>query len=591
MYMKLSRCGCMLIGMLLVGHAWADGSCQLKNYGTLPVDIANSQPTVVTKVNGADTRFIVRTGATYSVMAKSTATSLGLSLQPVPGGLHMSGPQGNWAAHATRVQDFDLLGPTLHDVEFLVGGSDMGYGMLGANMLDASDMELDLARGKLLLFTSDGCGDSPLAYWVTGHDYYVAKMEALEDPHDLRTYLDIMVNGKRLRALLDSGAPVTAISRNAAERVGIDLNGPGVKATLSPRIGAPPVKTWAVNVDTFSIGNETIQHSAMQVVDENFGDHQTDVLLGLDFLLAHRMYIANTQRMVYFTYNGGRVSALAAASGDSGKVDPAASGDDKDSAPKSANDYAVAGEAHLSRGETKAAFADLDEAIRLSPDQASYYFARARAHAAEHQRDAVLADLDKSLLLDPKNVDALLMRAGVHLADNDSIDAATDVAAATPLLSSGASQARLTASLDLELEQPAAALPLLDDWIRTHDNDPMLGRTLGERCWARALSNQLLDDALTDCHKSIARDGEKPGNLSSLGMVELRLKHYPESIKAYQQAIVLAPRSGWAHYGLGLAQIQAGQADAGNAELATARMINPQLQARAEKYGLSAAAP
>lgn len=592
----LRLCG-LIICTLFAGQVLA-GTCNLKKYGTLPVEILGGQATSTIKINGTDTRFILRTGSKFSVMSKSTVSSLGLSLQPVPGGFHMSSAEGNWAVHSTRVKDFGLLGTTYHDVEFLVGGSDMGYGMLGANLLDVSDMEIDLAHGKLSLFSSEGCGDSPLAYWAKGRDYYVADIKPLQytellfnKTNDMRTFLDVVINGKRVRALLDSGASVTALSRDAAERIGIDLNAPNVKASVSPRVGAKPIKTWTVNIDSFSIGNETIQHSQMQVVDETFGDHQTGMLLGVDFLLAHRMYIANSQLKVYFTYNGGRVSALAAATGDSYKADTATPGDDKGAAPKSASDYALAGEAHLSRGEPKAAMADLDEAIRLAPDQASYYFARAKAHAVGHQRDAVLADLGKSLSLDPKNVDALLMRAEVHLANTDSIDAATDVAAATPLLTRGSAQARLAASLDIQLEQAAAALPLLDDWIRSHDNDPMLGSTLSERCWARALSNQMLEDALTDCRKAIGRDGEKPAYLNSLGMVELRLRHYPESIKAYQQTIALLPRYGWAHYGLGLAETQSGQADAGKAELATARMINPQLQARAEKYGLTAATP
>ena len=47
-------------------------------------------------------------------------------------------------------------------------------------------------------------------------------------------------------------------------------------------------------------------------------------------------------------------------------------------------------------------------------------------------------------------------------------------------------------------------------------------------------------------------------------MVELRLGHYPESIKAYQQVIAGKPRSAWTHYGLGLAKIRNGQTDAGS---------------------------
>ena len=597
MLTKMLRLWGLVICTLFAGQVWAD-TCNMKDYGALPVDMLGGVPTTMIKINGTDTRFILRTGAMFSVMSKSTVSSLGLSLQPVPGGQHMTSAEGNWAVHSARVKDFGLLGTTYHDVEFMVGGSDMGYGMLGANLLEVSDMEIDLAHGKVSIFSTEGCGDSPLAYWAKGRDYYVADIKPLEHANeplnktnDVRTFLDIVINGKRVRALLDSGAPVTAISRDAAERIGIDLNAPDVKTNISPRVGAKPIKTWTVNIDSFSIGNETIQHSQMQVVDETFGDHQIGILLGVDFLLAHHMYIANSQHKAYFTYNGGRVFTLAKAPSDNDKADITAPGGDKDTTAKSASDYALAGEAHLSRGEPKAAVADLDEAVRLAPDQAIYYLARARAYVADKQLDAALADLDKSLSLDPKNVDALLMRAQLRMAHKDSVGAAADVAAATALTSKGSAQARSIASLYIELEQPAAALPLLDDWIGLHQSDAMLGNALNERCWARSLSNQMLGDALKDCRKAIRRDGENPDYLDSLGMVQLRLGHYPEAIKTYQQAIALKPRLAWSHYGLGLAQIRSGQTDAGNAELAAARAINPHIQASAEKYGLTAATP
>jgi len=74
-------------------------------------------------------------------------------------------------------------------------------------------------------------------------------------------------------------------------------------------------------------------------------------------------------------------------------------------------------------------------------------------------------------------------------------------------------------------------------------------------------------------------------------MVELRLGNYPESIKAYEQAIAKNPRSAWSRYGLGLAKIRSGQTDAGNADLVAARALNQDIDARAGKYGLSAKGP
>jgi predicted aspartyl protease/tetratricopeptide (TPR) repeat protein len=585
------RLGCLGIGFFLAGQAWA-GRCQLKDYGTLPVEMVGGRATTVVKINGNDTRFALDTGAFFNIMSKASASSLGLKLRAMPFGFRITGIGGDANAQFAQVKEFGILGTKLEDIDFIVGGTDTGYGLLGANVLDFADLEIDLAHGKLTLFKVDHCNNLSLAYWSNDGHYNVADIEPADSQFDRRTFLSVTINGKQVRALIDSGAAATTLSRRAAERIGIDLNAPGVKAGWSSiGLGGKAVKTWIVPIDSFSVGTEIIQHSQMQVIDGQFGDSETDMLLGVDFLLAHHMFIGNSEKKAYFTYNGGRVFTFADAPSGNDKSDAGTAAGDDGTTPKSASDYALLGEANLSRGEPKAAIADLDEAIRMAPDQAAYYFARARARVADKQFDASLTDLDKSLGLDPKNVDALLLRAELRIAHKDRTDATADVTVASTLAPAGSTQARLIATLYIQLGQPAAALPMLDDWIRLHSNDAMLGSALSERCRARGLSNQVLDDALKDCRKAIKRDGENPVYLDSLGMVQLRLGHYPESIKAYEQAVAKNPRSAWSRYGLGLAEMRNGQMDAGKADVAAARVLNSGIEARAAKYGLTATGP
>lgn len=583
----LRFCGAVM-GMLLASQVSAE-TCHLAKYGTLPVEVTGGRATTMVKINGTDTRLILDTGAFFSVMSKANAAALGLKRRPLPFDFRLYGIGGAADAQYTDIKDFGVLDATLHKIDFIVGGTDMGAGLLGANLLDAFDLELDLAHGKLTLFEVDHCKKTSLAYWAKDGNYFIADIEPFSRDTDRRTFFSVTINGKHVRALLDSGAPATLITRSAAERVGLDLNGPDVKvARRSSGIGAKSYKTWMVPVDSFSVGSETIQHSQMLVIDGSMGNRETDMLLGLDFILAHRIFIDNREKRAFFTYNGGRVFALAdAASGDDNTAAHAA----VDDTPKTASDYALRGEADLVRGEPKAALADLDKAISMAPDQAAYYVARARAHLAANEPDAALPDLDKSLDLDSKNLDALLLRAQFRIRHNDRDGGAADVKAASSLASAGSTQARRIASLYVQLDQPAAALPLLDDWIELHGADAFLGSALNLRCWARGLSNRMLDGALKDCRKAIKRDGENPAYLDSLGLVELRLGDYPESIQAYEQAAAKNPRSAWSRYGLGLAKIRSGQTDAGKADLAAARKLDPGIEARAAAYGLTVAGP
>lgn len=588
--MSLVRLSCMGIGVLLAGQAWA-GECRLKDYGTLPVEMVGSRATTMVKINGTDARFILDTGAFFNFMSRANAASLGLKLQPAPFGYRMGGIGGETNVQQAHVKSFGILGTTLDNVDFLVGGTDAGDGFLGANLLDFADLEIDLAHGKVTLFKAEQCGKAALAYWTKDGKYNIADLEPADMDFDRRSFLTVTINGTKVRAVLDSGAAATLLSRDAARRAGIDVKALGAKiGNTSMGIGAKPVRTWTVNVASFSVGTEMIQHSQMLVLDGNFGD-RTELLLGVDFLLAHHMFIANSQKKAYFTYNGGRVFSFAAAADEDVPQPAATSADASATTTTSANEHALLGQAHLSRGEAKSAVAELDEAIRLAPDQAAYYVARAQAHVANKQPEAALADLDKALSLDPKNLDALQMRAERRYANHDLQGAAADAAAASALAPVGSGRARSMAALYIRLDQPAAALPLLDDWIRLHDNDAMLGAALNERCRARALSNQSLDDALKDCRKAIKRDGPNPAYLDSLGLVQLRLANYPESIKAYEQAVALIPDSAWPRYGLGLAKIRSGQTEAGNADLVAARALDPHIEERAARFGLAAAKP
>jgi len=576
------------MGVLLAGQAWADG-CQLKEYGTLPVEMIGNRAITTVKINGTDTHFILDTGAFFNTMSNANALSLGLKLELAPFGFRVNGVGGSASVQQAHVKQFGILGTTLENIDFIVGGSDAGHGLLGANLLDVADLEIDLAHGKMTLFKADHCDKASLAYWVKDGQYNVADIESSDHKGDRRTFFNVTINGKKVRALLDSGAVATVLSRDAAERVGIDLNAPGVRAGgKSSGIGAKVMKSWIVNIETFSVGTETIQHSQMQVIDGNIGNN-TDMLLGVDFLLAHHMFIANGKRKAYFTYNGGRVFTFASAPGDSDKPDAGAGADESGNKPKTAEDYFLLGQAHLSRGEINAALADLDEAIRLTPDNSAYYLARAKAHEAGKQFDAELADLDKSLSLDPKNTDALMMRAGLRFARKDRAGAASDVAAAADLAPPGSPLERAVASFYIRLDQPFTALPLLGNWIRLHDDDAKLGDALAERCWARGLSNQVLDEALQDCKKAIRRDGENPFYLDALALVELRLGQYSESIKTYEKVVAQKPMSAWARYGLGLAKIHSGDKDAGHADLAAARTLDPHIDTRIAKWGLLSA--
>jgi predicted aspartyl protease len=359
--------------------AWAD--CKVVNYGMMQVEVVGQRATTMVGVNGKDTRFMLDTGATYGTLARANVEALGLKREGAPFGMRMSGVGGSTSVDLTRVKDLGLLGVTLHDMTFLVGGSDTGMGVIGANLIDVFDADIDLANGQFKLFRPSGCGSLAMAYWAKDGQFQTAELHHAEKESDRRSFVDVMINGRPVRALLDTGAQATEISRRAAERVGLDLSKADAGGGLVTRgVGGQSRKSWILPVDTYAIGTETIQHNKMLVIDGDFGEGSDapDMLLGIDFFLAHHVYIANSQHKIYFTYNGGRMFTFGKAP--AGTAAPAKD----DGAKLSAADYALRGQGHLSRGnragQCRSGCGDRSGARcgRLSPDARSHTPCRAQ---------------------------------------------------------------------------------------------------------------------------------------------------------------------------------------------------------------------
>ena len=100
------------------------------------------------------------------------------------------------------------------------------------------------------------------------------------------------------------------LTLDAAKRAGVTPESAGVVAagTAYGGWGTRLVKTWIAPFPSFRIGEEEIRNTHLRIGALNLGD--TDMLVGADFFLSHRVYVANSQAKLYFTYNGGPVFDL-----------------------------------------------------------------------------------------------------------------------------------------------------------------------------------------------------------------------------------------------------------------------------------------
>ncbi|HEY3889826.1 MAG TPA: aspartyl protease family protein [Caulobacteraceae bacterium] len=592
----------VLAGAVFGRPALAD--CKLSKLPDLQVTMRGPRALVHTTIDGADGLFVVDTGAFFSSATAAAVARFNLTEEPAPFGMYVTGiGHGETQISVATVKNFVFDGVPLHRIDFIVLDRRLGEevdGSIGENILGAPDVEYDLGNGAIRLFQSSGCRNSDLAYWATNQTDSVVDNDAegkLEPPKAFAT-----LNGVRIRVVFDTGAPRSLLSTSAAARAGVKPSDPGVVRTgYTGGVAAnSQLSTWRGQFASFKLGGEEIRNTPLQ-----FGDialQGADMILGADFFLSHRVFVANSQHRIYFTYNGGRVFNLdaapelapdeipeaAAAPPPAGAQPPAPAppAATDPNAPRDASGYARRGEAYAARRDYPNAISDLTHAIALAPDNADYVYQRGRFELSNRQLLLAKADLDQAIKLKPDNVLALLTRALMYGAMRQPAEARADLEAASRIADKQPAARLEVAAAYAGMRMFKEAVTQLDQWIAENPHAERMAGGLNERCWARAQLGVDLDKALIDCNAALRLSPGDPSFLDSRGLVELRMGNFDKSIGDYDEALKLRPSEAWSLYGRGLAELRKGLTAPGQADIKAATALNPRLSDEAKAAGL-----
>jgi hypothetical protein len=286
----------------------AQAACELAKLAELKVTMNGMRPMVEARLNGHEGKFVVDSSSYYNVISSPGAAKSALKLKPPPGWLAAKGPDGKTLL-SVGVADELLVGDMrFKNIEFLAGGNDSGSGgegVIGQTLFQGYDVEYDLANGVIRLMKPDGCSDAQLAYWVSGNQAFSIVDINPTTPAQPFVSGVAQLNGAQVHVLFDTGATASRISSQAAQRAGLKANPSDlVDAGYAVGIGRPAVMTHVAPFSTFKVGDEEIRNLRLRVGDTREG---TDMLLGADFFVSHRIYVSNAQHKLYFTYNGGPV--------------------------------------------------------------------------------------------------------------------------------------------------------------------------------------------------------------------------------------------------------------------------------------------
>jgi predicted aspartyl protease len=293
--------------------------CRYVRTAQLPITISNRQPLIEVSVNGVVAPFLIDTGAYKTHLSYDFSEKIGLKLAYL--NRSSIGVGGISQTYTTRVDEFSVGSIAGKRMTILVDGTSDKLkkyaGLIGADFLFQSDLELSLSDNLVRFFQPVDCTNKFLGYW----DGAITQVDIeSRDVRDGRPTFNVLINGHKVRALLDTGATTTFIDQATAKRVGmVRLGNDEKNVGKAFGTGSRGMDTWLEKFDTLQIGDEVISDAAITVgdfwgnslQDRESGDlvsalkEEAQLILGMDYLKEHRVLFAISQKKIYISYLGG----------------------------------------------------------------------------------------------------------------------------------------------------------------------------------------------------------------------------------------------------------------------------------------------
>jgi len=292
---------------LVVGLATvtAQAACRVEARGTVPIDTSAGHVLVAVEVNDVPATFILDTGAERTVMSEDAVRQIGLerdgwvasTLRGI-GGIQQ---RPNALPRSLRLGTTPLRRQTLTgDTSVTVGPLPMARlggrpiaGLLGRDFLAPFDLDLDLRGRRMTLYDVEGCKTAFLP-WTTPY----AAIRATT-PIGAALVIELQVDGRPLRALLDTGASASLVTAPGMYRLGLtpevlahDPSGNG------NGIGPAPVPMHRHRFAELRVGSEAIRDPALWVAPVRIVPI-VDMLLGADWLQSRHVWLSFATKQVF----------------------------------------------------------------------------------------------------------------------------------------------------------------------------------------------------------------------------------------------------------------------------------------------------
>jgi len=288
----------VLAGLVLA--TWLDGctspeSCRLETTVNVPVTFVDGVPTVLATVSGQRVRFMIDTGAAYTLLTPATVDRLKAKASRYNG--YVVGIGGPVPYQETYAGDLKLDGLKVTGEDFVVVGLPQQApndtpidGIIGVDILAHFNIALDFPHDRFLMFRRGSCASSfPFHGEFASEPLLASRLYAYVIP--------VKIDGHEIDAAVDTGAARTLFEQTRLTAAAIE----GEEIGHPSRAAGIGGKTATVHHQLFAsvvIGGEEADGAALLVADTPARLFPTSVL-GEDYLRYHQVYISQDMEQIW----------------------------------------------------------------------------------------------------------------------------------------------------------------------------------------------------------------------------------------------------------------------------------------------------
>ena len=274
----------LLLLLLLPGCAARE--CQLEPVFSTRVVMAGTLPLMVVGINEKPAVLVFDTGANLSVLTRLAAARLGIREGAERADVQAAG--GSAKADVARVARLTIGPARQTNVPMLLaeGLPPPIDGLLGINVLQEFEVDLDAPRGMITFYRARSCTDARPP-WAGPYEQLFVQQQ----PGTGYLLTPVELNGSRVSGLLDTGTSRSIVSLQAAGEAG--FRGARLAALPSGRalsMNAGGTEMRMAEFGSLKVGRTTFDKPVLPIVA--LPPTAGDMLVGGDYLSTRRVWLS-----------------------------------------------------------------------------------------------------------------------------------------------------------------------------------------------------------------------------------------------------------------------------------------------------------